>query len=196
MRYAQSMSEHVSLDDLHARAVSLLHAAAHTEDDERKAANRALAETLIEIRSRIPRSKTDSEPDWLGQSGEYKALITRVYSDANVYNSERRRIQRAVGYHVNEIMHKQLSEENMDKLGLRKETLHQRKTARIKRQINLAEFIASDEPLTDNEVDTAAGVVSRIFDRMTPSQRGVVAARLRNTHRIPDELAPLIRASE
>lgn len=175
-----------SLDDLRARAVSFLRAAANSDGYERTTAARNVAEALLDIRCLPWAFGDDGEPDWLGKSGGYKQLVADIYSEANVVGDHKRRMQAVVRYHINELMHKRFSDEELDAIGLRKETLDERRAARVNADAHTRRFIWGDEPIRGKSAREAESYIQRLMDRMNPSQRVAVIRRLARTHRLPN----------
>jgi hypothetical protein len=179
------MSEALSIDDLRERAVSYLHTAANSESEhERTVALRALANVLIDLRESIVPERT-GKPDWLGKSHQYKQFVTQVYSEANVFNSEKARITAAVRHHINYQMHERFTDKQLVKMGLRPETLSKRRAKRRDAVMSLSKFLGSDEPLDDPEsLDRAVQIMRSLMDRMSSEQKINTLLRLRRTYKL------------
>jgi hypothetical protein len=192
------MSEALSIDDLRERAVSYLHTAANAElDHERTDALRALANVLIDLRESIVPERT-GKPDWLGKSYQYKQFVTQIYSEANVFNSEKSRITASVRHHINEQMHRRYTDKQLVKMGLRPETLSTRRAKRRDTIMSEANFVRSQDALADPEsLKRAEQIIRRLMDRMTAEQKIDVLVRLVSIYRLRDEsLEPVLQFIE
>lgn len=118
-------------------------------DQSRTAALKELAATVVKIRAKFTDPKTDTS-DWAGKTAEYRAAISKLYADSGVPADSISSFQSNLRYHIGNALRDKLTEDELAKAGLGKESPREaqqrRQSGGASRTNNRAEAKAEAEP--------------------------------------------------
>jgi anti-sigma regulatory factor (Ser/Thr protein kinase) len=144
-------------------------------DDLRKA-----AECFVSARAHF--YTRTGEADWTGRSHAYRQWVRDIYSAAHVPGDELTRVQTAVRYHVNNVLHERLDDEALAALGLRPASARQRSVDQRAQKSDTLRLVEPGAPYTAEELRAASRILADMARRMD-------SATLRGLRR--EERAPI-----
>jgi len=132
-----SVEEFVSVAEIQRKAIGSLRRYLREEENWRKTPHlRAVGERFVELREHC--LTEHGEPDWRGQTWEYKQAVQEVFGLANVPPDEHESLAAAIRYHVGNILRDRLDESEITGIGLRAISPRARSSERRARQAKVA----------------------------------------------------------
>jgi len=160
------MSADRTVNDLTREAVDLLRK--HRDaDGETPGLLRQVADLFVDLRQLF--ITPSGEPDWTGSTKAYKMAVRGIFSDAGYQGQRRATVQASIRYHVNNVLRERLTPEELDYLGLHRESARQRHSVQRTTQAEMfAAMRPTSEPVPDRVVDPmwaltgAAGLLQHV----------------------------------
>lgn len=121
-----------------ARAVAELRTAIRTPEDERAPILRRAAGHLVRLRGLYTTKAGD--PDWRGQSWDYRQKVGEIYAAAGLDAAGESGVKVALRYHIGNALREDLSEDELEQAGLSPKPPRERTSWRYKEGANQAEF--------------------------------------------------------
>lgn len=126
-------------------------------DDRRPAQLRKAAEQLVELRSQM--TTAEGETDWRGKSYAYRKAVGEILTEAGVRPENSVQVQNALRYHVGNILRERLSQEELQRIGLRTEGPRERNIAQRERRSSLLRTISEADA---EELDALRALTSAL----------------------------------
>lgn len=136
-----------TLPDIQKAAIDTISRSLSASDNVRTDLLRETARHFIDARAHF--FTREGEPDWLGRTYAYRAWIREVMSAAHVPGDEVSSLQAAIRYHSGNILRDRLSEEQIDDLGLRKESPKERSVEKRERTSETLNIFSGGPEITD-----------------------------------------------
>lgn len=149
-----------TLDDL-ARTAS--HALAGERSTEEL---RAAAQALVDAREHFHTKTGDT--DWTGRSHAYRQWVRDVYATARVPAEDLTRVQTAVRYHVNNIIHDRLDPETLESIGLRAESTRERSMEQRAQKSDTLRLVEPGAPFKPEDMPAVARILADMARRIDP----------------------------
>jgi hypothetical protein len=99
---------------------------------------RKTAEALVDLREQFLTER--GEPDWRGQSFEYRQAVNEIFTLAGVESEDHETVSAAVRYHVGNVLRDKVPDEDLAAIGLRVSSPRERSG---ERQARISEAVAS-----------------------------------------------------
>jgi len=99
---------------------------------------RKTAEAIVDLREAFTTER--GEPDWRGQTWEYRQAVNEIFGLAGVEPEDHETVSAAVRYHAGNVLRERLDDEELTSLGLRTVSPRERSS---ERQARVSEVLAS-----------------------------------------------------
>jgi hypothetical protein len=150
-----------SLGELATTAAAALSGDRTTED------LRAAAEALVTARGHF--YTRTGEADWTGRSHAYRQWVRDIYSTAHVPADELTRVQTAVRYHVNNVLHARLDDDVLAALGLHTSSARERSVEQRAQKSDTLRLVEPGAPYTAEELPAVVSILSVMIRRIDPA---------------------------
>lgn len=152
----------ISVAEVQRKAIAALQRYARVEEPYRKTQNlKEVAVWLVELRSMF--LNDEGEPDWRGQTYDYRQAVTEIYGLANIPSDERESVSAAIRYHVGNELRDRLDESEITSIGLRAVSPKGRSNERRRRQSRILARVKGAERLDAVQLlASAAAIVDEI----------------------------------
>lgn len=180
-----------SLAELQKVAIKALTRSLRASDAERTECLRDTARAFVDAREHF--FTKEGDPDWAGRTYAYRTWVREVMSDARVPNDILSSTQAAVRYHTGNVLREKLDDDELNRLGLRKESPRERsveKRERTSEALSLVSGGQAIDSLDDVLAATSAviGILKRIdLTKLTPEERAVADKAFEQLHELGRE---------
>ncbi|WLZ10617.1 hypothetical protein [Arthrobacter phage SWEP2] len=176
------------------RAINALRRYYAAPESERTECLRETARSFVAARQHF--FTREGEPDWLGRTYAYRSWVREVMGAANIPADDLPTIQSAIRYHTGNALREQLSEDEMDALGLKHSSPRERSVEKRERNSETLALFGGGSAITDaDDVVRAAALVEtftrriRLGDLDAADRRRVAAALEGMCARVADVVA-------
>lgn len=138
-----------TLPDIQKAAISSISRSLSASDNVRTDLLREAARYFIDARQHF--FTREGEPDWLGRTYAYRTWVREVMSAAHVPGDEVSSLQAAIRYHSGNVLRDRLDAEQIDDLGLRKESPRERSVEKRERSSSTMNIFGGGAELTSAE---------------------------------------------
>ncbi|UYL87631.1 hypothetical protein SEA_VRESIDENCE_26 [Arthrobacter phage VResidence] len=138
-----------TLPDIQKAAIDAISKSLTATDNVRTDLLRDAARYFIDARQHF--FTREGEPDWLGRTYAYRTWVREVMSAAHVPADTVTSLQAAIRYHSGNVLRDRLSEEEVDDLGLRKESPKERSVEKRERSSSTMNIFGGGAELTSAE---------------------------------------------
>lgn len=166
-----------SLDDLQAAAVDALRASRHATEGERTRHLRSVADAFVSAREHF-RTET-GEPDWLGRTFAYRSWVRETSALAGIPRAELGNALAAVRYHSGNLLRERLTDDEVERLGLKPLGPRERSSERRERiGATLAALSGAGKVIvTPDETETVLTSIRAVLNRVQPGAGWSAAER-------------------
>lgn len=185
-----------SLPDIQRAATEAIARAIAASDATRTELLKEAARNFINARAHF--FTREGEPDWLGRTYAYRTWVREVMSAAHVPGNEVSSLQAAIRYHSGNLLRERLDGDEIEDLGLRKESPRERSIEKRSRTSNMLGIFSGGAEISDaEEIQAACAMIEAALARVnaatikgmpTKARRETKAALLRVAERA-EELA-------
>ena len=106
---------------------------------------REIAERLVDLRELFTTDQGD--PDWRGQSWEYRQAVSEVYEMAGVKSDQLVTVAAAIRYHIGNVLRDRLDPDDLANIGLTKVSPRERSNERRAKQAEMLARVRGSERL-------------------------------------------------
>jgi hypothetical protein len=138
-----------SLHDIQTAATSAINRSLSASDVDRTALLREAASLFVDAREHF--YTREGEPDWLGRTYAYRTWVREVMSGAHVPSDEVTSLQAAIRYHTGNFLRDRLEPEQIEDLGLRKESPKERSVEKRERSSGITHIFGGGAELASAE---------------------------------------------
>ena len=171
-----------ALGDIQHDATSAIATSLTASDAERTSHLKAAARALVDAREHF--FTRSGEPDWLGRTYAYRTWVREVMSRAHVPNDEITNLQAAIRYHSGNALREKLDGDEVEALGLRKESPTERsRENRERASATLQFFTAGPELIDPAEIRAVCRLIETALGRVNAQTIGAMPARARRETR-------------
>jgi hypothetical protein len=161
------------LPDLAAKLAALLRQARVTERAHRADILRDAAAIMVEARAQF--LTRDGDPDWRGQTHDYRVWFSDAADAAGLSGDARRMILDALRYHTSAALRDRLDAATINELGLRAETARERSAERRVAAAHILSLATGAGPIAADDVADAQALVRHLQRRIDAANDADVA---------------------
>lgn len=179
-----------ALSDIQHDATTAITTSLRSLDADRTAHLKEAASALVEAREHF--FTREGEPDWLGRTYAYRTWVREVMSRAHVPGDEVTNLQAAIRYHAGNMIRERLDGDEIESLGLKRQSPTERSREYRERTSATLNFFAGGPELTDpGEIRAACRLIETALSRVNAETIAEMPPRARREAR-----AALLRVAD